>query len=359
MESALKRLRVDEGEKQKLSWRGEPKFADWTLTRGDDVNIRVHKAMLVEGPRPMHFFKGATDAAYVSNSTDLSKLLPAGCLGVLEQALDFVYENKFHGQGAELPWLYKLADVLQCPSLQNAAIDAMVQTAQSTENSQVLFDAALESGQVDLTTELISMVPPDALANSAPKIARSDARLIEECIRQLALKSPQCSWIKTQNLNIMGSSVTLSHHHSGERPITAFAVSSTNSSKFVARKIAKTQEWFSDSFMFGLVHADVLTELRCVLAIHAAHANDCVVSSPTVILLDPKLGNISNARKEVGSLILDVRVQGSEAILAQHEEQDPPSDRILRRCLLPPTFVASQWHVFVKLTRPWIEIQHA
>jgi len=121
---------VEDG--QRITWRGGAPFSDWVLAWGDPSEAsgndsadvyRVHRVVLIGGPRPAHFFAGAVHEGFDARGTDLAKLIPETCRPVFEKALDFMYGAEIGRlEPAEVPLLYKVADVLQCPTLRNRVL---------------------------------------------------------------------------------------------------------------------------------------------------------------------------------------------------------------------------------------------
>jgi len=124
----LEHLRAVEDD-NRITWR-DPSDAQVAQTA-----YRVHRVMLVGGPRPAHYFSGAVREGFEASGTDMSKLLPELCQPSLERALDFIYGTSLGKLvPSEVPPLFKIADVLQCPTLRNFVldeVDRMIGTASS------------------------------------------------------------------------------------------------------------------------------------------------------------------------------------------------------------------------------------
>jgi len=180
----LEHLRaIEDGER--ITWRDGAPFADWTLAWGDlddektlESAYRVHRVVLVGGHRPAHYFGGAVREGFEARGTDLSKLLPDSCRIPLDRALDFIYGSSL-GELApvEVPPLFKIADVLQCPTLRNFVldeVDRMIGTASSetdTAVAEVLVGAA--ALQIDeLSESLIQNASVQALRHGILALSR-------------------------------------------------------------------------------------------------------------------------------------------------------------------------------------------
>mmetsp|Transcript_95903 Transcript_95903/g.309309 ORF Transcript_95903/g.309309 Transcript_95903/m.309309 type:complete len:281 (+) Transcript_95903:71-913(+) len=173
--AALKRFR-DEDNDNKLSWRGEVRFADWMLTWGDDAQTQIHVHRIILA-RSCRFFLGPTNEAFQGTSTDLGKLLPDTCRPLLGIWLDWIYEGaEAVGtlKDGDLPLLYRMADVLQCPSLKNHMLDLIEKRAGirdwSTDDWPLL-DAIVAMRDADLFKELLPSFPVEALHSRAKHIA--------------------------------------------------------------------------------------------------------------------------------------------------------------------------------------------
>ena len=111
--TSLDRLRTTE-DGQRLSWRDGALFSDWVLSWGDPQSpnaYKVHRVILVGGPRPAHYFGGAVRHEDLSTgATDLSLLLPEECKTVFDTALDFIYGNDLpHLEPDHAALLFKVA----------------------------------------------------------------------------------------------------------------------------------------------------------------------------------------------------------------------------------------------------------
>eukprot|EP00928_Gymnodinium_smaydae_P071463 TRINITY_DN55033_c0_g1_i1.p1 TRINITY_DN55033_c0_g1~~TRINITY_DN55033_c0_g1_i1.p1 ORF type:complete len:319 (+),score=30.81 TRINITY_DN55033_c0_g1_i1:45-1001(+) len=182
---AFKRLKASE-EDTRLTWRGDSLFSDWTLTWGDDLTFRVHRVILAGGSRPAHFFSGATNSGFEANSTDLSKVLPLACKEVVEIALDFIYGAELAAKPEELPLLYKLAEMLQCPTLQNTAVDSMMEASKDKDRVQFLVNAVVQAQDERLMDAILPFVSYNELKVLAPKLVEVFPQIAVGCIRQLA-----------------------------------------------------------------------------------------------------------------------------------------------------------------------------
>jgi len=173
--AALKRFR-DEDNDNKLSWRGEVRFADWMLTWGDDAQTQIHVHRIILA-RSCRFFLGATNQACQGTSTDLGKLLPDLCRPLLGILLDWIYEGaEAVGtlKDGDLPLLYSMADVLQCPSLKNHTLDLIekrVGIRDFTNDEWPLLDAVVALKNAELFKELLPSFPLEALHSRAKRIA--------------------------------------------------------------------------------------------------------------------------------------------------------------------------------------------
>mmetsp|Transcript_95904 Transcript_95904/g.309312 ORF Transcript_95904/g.309312 Transcript_95904/m.309312 type:complete len:335 (+) Transcript_95904:71-1075(+) len=173
--AALKRFR-DEDNDNKLSWRGEVRFADWMLTWGDDAQTQIHVHRIILA-RSCRFFLGATNQACQGTSTDLGKLLPDLCRPLLGILLDWIYEGaEAVGtlKDGDLPLLYSMADVLQCPSLKNHTLDLIekrVGIRDFTNDEWPLLDAVVAMKNAELFKELLPSFPLEALHSRAKRIA--------------------------------------------------------------------------------------------------------------------------------------------------------------------------------------------
>jgi len=168
----LKRLKVEENS-NKLSWRS-PEFADWKITwsiEGEGAKVwDVHRCIVAGGPRRSHFFAGATSAvglgSHTSAATELGMLLPKACLEHFEEVLDFMYGEpllKTSPTGAVA--LFKTADVLQCPMLQNAVIDLMDAMREESGGVEALLKAACSMNLFDLAGEIVDALSPSQICS--------------------------------------------------------------------------------------------------------------------------------------------------------------------------------------------------
>lgn len=166
--SAFKRLKVDEDSKP-LSWRN-PRFADWKLSwqsgSSEAKSWDVHRAVLVAGARPAHFFAGATrEGGYDSHATDLSVLLPEACKDHVERALDFIYGQPLGECAAQdvMP-LFKIADALQCPSLQNSLVDLIEKKSDNEYGAvELLLKDACAMELYNIAESLVCILPLEKL----------------------------------------------------------------------------------------------------------------------------------------------------------------------------------------------------
>lgn len=175
--SHLKRLRASE-DGDRISWREGAPFADWVLFWGNaneavDVTYHVHRVILVGGPRPAHFFAGAVREGFEAHGTDLAKLLPDVCRPVFEKALDFMYGLEL-GELAptDAPLLYKVADVLQCPTLRNSVVDEVERvigttSAEADAAAAEILVGATALGISELSGVLVQSVSAQALQEAA------------------------------------------------------------------------------------------------------------------------------------------------------------------------------------------------
>jgi len=192
--TSLKRFR-DQDDDEKLSWRGEPRFADWMLTWGDDMPVRthVHRFVLV---RSCRFFRGATNDAFQGTSTDLGKLLPDICRPLLEKLVDWIYEGADSVgtlKDGEVPLLYHMADVLQCPSLKNHTLDLIEKRAGArdlTTDDWPLLEAVVSIGDIELFRELLPAFPLEALHSMPSHITEGGAAFAVAAMKQLACRAP-------------------------------------------------------------------------------------------------------------------------------------------------------------------------
>lgn len=168
--SALKRLKVDD-QSSPASWRN-PVFSDWKLTwhsskaPSDAMSWDVHRSVIAAGARPALFFLGAArEGVYERQSTELSGLLPDVCKAYLEKTLDFIYGETLGDLKREdvMP-LVKIADVLQCPKLQNTLIDAIDSNGfLRPGNIEVLLKNACELQLFQFAESLVELMTPECL----------------------------------------------------------------------------------------------------------------------------------------------------------------------------------------------------
>jgi len=170
MVSALKRLKVAE-DTERVSWRN-PRFADWQLTwcsnSANGKSWDVHRCIVVGGPRAANFFAGATREVYDSQTTELSVLLPDQCKDHMDRALDFIYGIDLGDVAMQdLMPLMKIADVLQCPTLQNTLVDIMETCASpaigETGGIEVLLRDACALDMMPMAEMLVSVMPTNML----------------------------------------------------------------------------------------------------------------------------------------------------------------------------------------------------
>lgn len=181
---SLEHLRaIEDGDR--ITWRNGAPFADWTLQWGDlsdadasESAYKVHRVVLVGGSRPAHYFSYTVREGFDARGTDLSKLLPESCRPSLERTLDFIYGDSLGPlTPVEVPPLFKIADVLQCPTLRNYVLDEvnrMIGTASSEADfavAEVLVGAAaLEINE--LSESLIQNASVQALRHGILALSR-------------------------------------------------------------------------------------------------------------------------------------------------------------------------------------------
>eukprot|EP00929_Paragymnodinium_shiwhaense_P013856 TRINITY_DN121708_c0_g1_i1.p1 TRINITY_DN121708_c0_g1~~TRINITY_DN121708_c0_g1_i1.p1 ORF type:complete len:380 (-),score=26.88 TRINITY_DN121708_c0_g1_i1:54-1193(-) len=273
LEPLRKRLKIPD-ERTKLTWRGQPKFSDWTLTwgAGDDLRISVHRVVLAAGSRPAHFFEGACSGSFQTSSTDLSKLLPPGCRNVLEEALDFIYGEPLRSSVGMLPHLWAFADILQCPSLQTEVADHVAQASFCPGSSwQSLLEASLAAGQSTLSKVVVENIPSSSLARAAAKregAGQSGGSCMEIfvklCLEALASRSagsPTDGWLLASGVQLDGNTI----RQFGVPGVAAEAVWHAPTGVFrVVRR--EGHEWFTKkkeaAFGFLLVSPGGLQKMR-------------------------------------------------------------------------------------------------
>jgi len=147
---------VEDGDR--ITWRDGAPFADWSLAWGELSDpetlasaFKVHRVVLVGGNRPAHYFGGAVREGFDAHGTDLSKLLPDVCRSALPTALDFIYGCTLGQQTTqELPALFKIADVLQCPTLRNFVLDEVDRMIGSPESDAAIAEVLVGAAALEI-----------------------------------------------------------------------------------------------------------------------------------------------------------------------------------------------------------------
>jgi len=173
-------------------------FSDWTLTWGQSKSYKVHRIILASGTRRAEFFVGATNASFHASSTDLSLILPEACEAIVEKALDFMYGSPLEATVNELPLLHKFAEILQCPALQNSALDKMEEHTRQTDGARALIDQALATDNMDLVLALVLSAPPEVVWEVAPMIAKASPTAATLLIQHMVMdrQSYRCNLYK-------------------------------------------------------------------------------------------------------------------------------------------------------------------
>lgn len=165
---------------QRITWRDGALFHDWILAWGDpeeasttDSAYRVHRVVLVGGQRPAHYFAGAV--RFGVGGTDLSKLLPDACRPAFEKALDFMYGEPLTDiTSGEATLLFKIADVLQCPSLRNYVLDEVSRMLAVDSAACEMLVAAAQLGISELAEALVQSSSAQALWQAMMTLSREN-----------------------------------------------------------------------------------------------------------------------------------------------------------------------------------------
>ncbi|CAE7415909.1 unnamed protein product [Symbiodinium necroappetens] len=193
MSSAFKRLKVSE-DGERITWRN-PRFSDWELRWGDRV-WRVHCCVLVGGKRPAHFFAGASrEGVYEGRDTDLAVLCPEACKDHVERALDFIYGEDLGAVSPEhvMP-LLKIADTLQCPTLQNTVLDAMEHASGMPGAIEVWMRDACIMNLNRVLEELVACLPRSRLINLNLDILDNDNVLVMRAVAKRMVEDRMVQW---------------------------------------------------------------------------------------------------------------------------------------------------------------------
>lgn len=213
--SLFKRLRVSE-DQERINWRN-PRFSDWKLTWKDDSASEsrtwdVHCNILVGGARAAQFFAGASrEGAYESKNTELSKLLPLACRDHVDRALDFIYGDPL---GEVVPEsvmaLMKIADVFQCPKLQNALLGVIEQFYDQQGFVEVLLKDACILDLPSLAETFVSLLPVERLAKLDFNLLEVDSISLMRAVAKRLSQSRTLQWERfVGHGEILGSSVRL------------------------------------------------------------------------------------------------------------------------------------------------------